>query len=106
MVTQGNHEIEGIPNIVESFKSYNTRWQMPFKESGSDSNLYYSFEVSGVHVLMLGSYTDFSRQSNQYKWLLVCFMVKPYYTHLYMCKCIVVCLLNCFLCVFRQTWLM
>lgn len=69
MVTQGNHEVETIPLVVDSFRSYNTRWKMPYKESDSDSNLYYSFEVAGVHVLMLGSYADVSRDSNQYKWL-------------------------------------
>lgn len=42
---------------------------MPFEESGSTSNLYYSFEVAGVHVVMLGSYADFSPSSDQYKWL-------------------------------------
>ena len=44
---------------------------MPFEESGSDSNLYYSFEVSGVHVIMLGSYTNFGASSAQYNWLKV-----------------------------------
>ncbi|XP_058107588.1 probable purple acid phosphatase 20 [Magnolia sinica] len=70
MVTQGNHEIETIP-IVEghAFKSYNARWRMPFEESGSNSNLYYSFDVAGIHVIMLGSYTDFDTNSHQYKWL-------------------------------------
>lgn len=43
---------------------------MPFEESESNSNLFYSFNVaSGVHVIMLGSYTDFDPQSPQYKWL-------------------------------------
>ncbi|KAF6162115.1 hypothetical protein GIB67_008244 [Kingdonia uniflora] len=70
MVTQGNHEVEKFPVLhTKSFTSYNARWHMPFEESGSDSNLYYSFEVSGVHVLMLGSYTDFGNGSDQYKWL-------------------------------------
>ncbi|XP_039133133.1 probable purple acid phosphatase 20 [Dioscorea cayenensis subsp. rotundata] len=72
MVTQGNHEIEKIP-ILEpsSFKAYNARWRMPYDMSSSDSNLYYSFDVAGgaVHVLMLGSYTDFDSGSAQYKWL-------------------------------------
>lgn len=69
MVTQGNHEIEQIP-ILEphAFKSYNARWRMPFEESGSTSNLYYSFDVAGVHVVMLGSYTGFDVGSAQYKW--------------------------------------
>ncbi|KAL8526331.1 hypothetical protein ACS0TY_015520 [Phlomoides rotata] len=70
MVTQGNHEVEKIPVIHhEPFTSYNARWVMPYEESGSPSNLYYSFEVAGVHVIMLGSYTDFGPDSDQYKWL-------------------------------------
>lgn len=70
MVTQGNHEIEQIP-IVEAhgFKAYNARWRMPFEESGSSSNLYYSFDTAGVHIIMLGSYTDFKAGSAQYQWL-------------------------------------
>lgn len=46
------------------------RWLMPYQESGSTSNLYYSFDVAGaIHVIMLGSYTDFDSNSTQYKWL-------------------------------------
>lgn len=70
MVTEGNHEIEKIPVMhPEPFTAYNARWRMPYEESGSDSNLYYSFNVAGVHVIMLGSYTDFDPNSPQYKWL-------------------------------------
>ncbi|CAI9097761.1 OLC1v1034246C1 [Oldenlandia corymbosa var. corymbosa] len=70
MVTQGNHEIEKIPLIhKQPFTAYNARWRMPYEQSGSDSNLYYSFEVAGVHVIMLGSYTDFDPNSTQYIWL-------------------------------------
>ncbi|GMN46814.1 hypothetical protein TIFTF001_015991 [Ficus carica] len=69
MVTQGNHEKENIPFIKEGFQSYNARWKMPYEESGSSSNLYYSFEVAGSHVIMLGSYTDYDEQSDQYRWL-------------------------------------
>ncbi|CAM0913180.1 unnamed protein product [Alopecurus aequalis] len=74
MVTEGNHEIEKIP-IIEprSFKAYNARWRMPYDAgaSPSGSNLYYSFDVAGgaVHVIMLGSYTDFKAGTAQYKWL-------------------------------------
>lgn len=71
MVTQGNHEKENIPFVVDEFVSYNSRWKMPYAESGSNSNLYYSFEVAGVHVIMLGSYTDCDRYSDQYNWLKV-----------------------------------
>ncbi|KAL8245125.1 hypothetical protein R6Q59_011383 [Mikania micrantha] len=70
MVSQGNHELERIPLVhSERFTAYNARWHMPFEESGSDSNLFYSFDVAGVHVIMLGSYTDFGPDSSQYKWL-------------------------------------
>ncbi|CAH9095501.1 unnamed protein product [Cuscuta epithymum] len=70
MVTTGNHDVEKIPVVhPEPFTAYNARWVMPFEESGSDSNLYYSFEVAGVHVVMLGSYADFGNGSAQFKWL-------------------------------------
>lgn len=71
MVTQGNHEVEKLPIVHKTpFTSYNARWHMPFEESGSPSNLYYSYDVaSEVHVIMLGSYTDFSQGSSQYNWL-------------------------------------
>ncbi|CAN1277281.1 Probable purple acid phosphatase 20 [Linum perenne] len=70
MVTQGNHEVEKIPLIHKTpFTAYNARWRMPYEESGSTSNLYYSFDVAGAHVIMLGSYTDFDPSSPQYKWL-------------------------------------
>lgn len=69
MVTEGNHEKESIPFIKSPFQSYNARWKMPYEESGSTSNLYYSFEVAGVHVIMLGSYTDYAQDSDQYVWL-------------------------------------
>ncbi|KAK8468465.1 hypothetical protein PHAVU_006G041100 [Phaseolus vulgaris] len=69
MVTQGNHEVESIPLLKDGFVSYNSRWKMPFEESGSNSNLFYSFEVAGVHIIMLGSYADYDEYSEQYRWL-------------------------------------
>ncbi|KAF4384102.1 hypothetical protein G4B88_030998 [Cannabis sativa] len=70
MVTQGNHEVETIPIIFpHPFKAYNARWPMPYLQSASTSNLYYSFEIAGSHVIMLGSYTDFDSDSDQFKWL-------------------------------------
>ncbi|OMO82165.1 hypothetical protein CCACVL1_12050 [Corchorus capsularis] len=70
MVTQGNHEVEKIPVVHSTpFTAYNARWRMPYEESNSGSNLYYSFDVAGVHVIMLGSYTDFDSDSDQFKWL-------------------------------------
>ncbi|KAK8963386.1 putative purple acid phosphatase 20 [Platanthera guangdongensis] len=72
MVTQGNHEIESIPFLeAKPFKPYNARWHMPFEESASPSNLFYSFNAAGgaVHVIMLGSYADFGTGSDQFRWL-------------------------------------
>ncbi|XVE61507.1 hypothetical protein DITRI_Ditri06bG0046000 [Diplodiscus trichospermus] len=70
MVTEGNHEIETFPIIdPHGFKAYNARWLMPDRESRSTSNLYYSFDVAGSHIIMLRSYTDFDDDSAQYKWL-------------------------------------
>ncbi|XP_071687215.1 purple acid phosphatase 22-like [Rutidosis leptorrhynchoides] len=70
MVTEGNHEQEIFPIIYpKGFKAYNERWPMPYEQSGSKSNLYYSFDVVGTHIIMLGSYADFGTDSDQYKWL-------------------------------------
>ncbi|KAG6640553.1 purple acid phosphatase 22-like isoform X1 [Carya illinoinensis] len=69
MVTEGNHDIEIVPEHPQSFTAYNSRWLMPYEESGSKSNLFYSFDVAGTHIIMLGSYTKFFVESPQYKWL-------------------------------------
>ncbi|WVZ88366.1 hypothetical protein U9M48_034896 [Paspalum notatum var. saurae] len=82
MVTEGNHEVEKLPLLEPTpFKAYNARWRMPYDVSGagagaavpppSGDNLYYSFDVAGgaVHVVMLGSYTDYGAGSAQLAWL-------------------------------------
>ncbi|KAL7615513.1 hypothetical protein Lser_V15G01916 [Lactuca serriola] len=70
MVAQGDHDIEILPDFHQiPFTSYNARWRMPYEESGSTSNLYYSFEVSKVHIIMLNSYIEFDHGSIQYRWL-------------------------------------
>ncbi|GBG72812.1 hypothetical protein CBR_g12379 [Chara braunii] len=69
MVVEGNHDQERLFGFEPEFKAYNARWQMPYKESGSDSNLYYSFEVAGAHIIMLNSFTDFKENSTLYSWL-------------------------------------
>lgn len=76
MVTQGNHEVERIPLLKDGFVAYNSRWKMPFEESRSSSNLYYSFEVAGVHIIMLGSYADYDEYSEQYRWLKVSWLIQ------------------------------
>lgn len=68
MVIEGNHEIEPqISNIT--FQSYLTRFSVPSNESGSGTNLYYSFDASGIHFIMLGAYVDYNQRSTQYVWL-------------------------------------
>uniref|UniRef100_R7WFB7 Purple acid phosphatase n=1 Tax=Aegilops tauschii TaxID=37682 RepID=R7WFB7_AEGTA len=48
MVTEGNHEAEALPVVgFAPFVAYNARWRMPHEESGSASNLYYSFDMAG-----------------------------------------------------------
>ncbi|KAF1866831.1 hypothetical protein Lal_00018217 [Lupinus albus] len=70
MVTTGDHDVETMSFLHrKAFTAYNKRWLMPFEESGSDSNQYYSFDVVGVHIIILGSYTNFDSNSKQYKWL-------------------------------------
>ncbi|KAG2614891.1 probable purple acid phosphatase 20 [Panicum virgatum] len=74
MMTEGNHEIEKLPVVEpEPFKAYNARWRMPYDTGATPSgdNLYYSFDVAGgaVHVIMLGSYTDYDTGSAQHRWL-------------------------------------
>ncbi|EFH51417.1 hypothetical protein ARALYDRAFT_904527 [Arabidopsis lyrata subsp. lyrata] len=59
MVIEGNHEIEPQASGI-TFKSYSERFAVPSSESGSNSNFYYSFDVGGVHFVMLGA---------QYAWL-------------------------------------
>ncbi|MBA0599894.1 hypothetical protein Gorai_006094 [Gossypium raimondii] len=71
MVIEGNHEIEPQAAGI-TFKSYLTRFAVPAKESGSSSNLYYSFDAGGVHFIMLGAYVDYNSTGEngaQYAWL-------------------------------------
>ncbi|KAL7177472.1 hypothetical protein ACSBR2_030769 [Camellia fascicularis] len=68
MVIEGNHEIEPQAAGI-SFQSYLTRFAVPSKESGSNTNFYYSFDAGGVHFIMLGAYVDYNRTGAQYAWL-------------------------------------
>jgi len=72
MVTASYHEIEAVCTLTKGpqpYKAYNARWLMPYHESGSVSNLYYSFDVAGAHIIMLGSYADYDASSAQFQWL-------------------------------------
>lgn len=73
MPVVGNHEIETSDDNKEGdyvpFQAYTLRYFVPYVSSGSDSNLYYSFDVGGVHFVSLGSYADYDAGSPQYRWL-------------------------------------
>ncbi|RLM58528.1 purple acid phosphatase 22-like [Panicum miliaceum] len=75
MVTEGNHEKETLREADNKpprrFVAYDARWRMLHEESGSPSNLYYSFDAAGgaAHVVMLGSYAEFEEGSEQHAWL-------------------------------------
>lgn len=67
-VIEGNHEQEVVDGKL-GFLAYEKRFHTPSTFSESNTNLYYSFEVAGLHVIMLGCYADYSRKSQQYAWL-------------------------------------
>lgn len=70
MTLVGNHDVEkSVCNHVP-FYSYNQRFQMPFSNSESNNNEWYSFKMSGAHFIMLSSYSPYDENSEQYKWLL------------------------------------
>lgn len=51
------------------FLAYEKRFHTPSIFSESNTPLYYSYEVAGLHIIMLGCYADFSSKSEQYEWL-------------------------------------
>lgn len=67
-VIEGNHEEEVVEGKL-GFLAYDKRFHTPSTFSQSNTNLYYSYEVAGLHVIMLGCYADYSRRSQQYAWL-------------------------------------
>jgi len=67
-VIEGNHEEEVVEGKL-GFLAYEKRFHTPSTFSESNTNLYYSYEVAGLHVIMLGCYADYSRKSQQYAWL-------------------------------------
>ncbi|KAF8050932.1 hypothetical protein N665_1852s0002 [Sinapis alba] len=68
MVIEGNHEIE-LQAENKTFEAYSSRFAFPFKESGSSSKMYYSFNAGGIHFVMLGAYISFDKSEEQYEWL-------------------------------------
>ncbi|ETW03563.1 hypothetical protein, variant 1 [Aphanomyces invadans] len=69
MMAAGNHEIETSCHST-TFDAYQARYRMPFAESNaSRGNLFYSFDVASVHVVVLTPYLPTYRGSAQYKWV-------------------------------------
>ncbi|EFJ19833.1 hypothetical protein SELMODRAFT_177278 [Selaginella moellendorffii] len=68
MVIEGNHEYE-LQAQNNTFVAYNARFAVPYRESGSPTKMYYSFNAGGAHFIMLGGYIDYSNSSQQYAWL-------------------------------------
>ena len=64
----GNHE-EEVTDGHEGFLAYESRFYFPAEESRSGSPFYYSYEVAGAHVVMLGCYVEYGTDSDQYAWL-------------------------------------
>lgn len=60
MVIEGNHEIEEQCRN-QTFVAYSSRFAFPSGECGSSSTFYYSFNVGGVHFVMLGAYIAYDK---------------------------------------------
>lgn len=56
MVIEGNHEVETDAK-GRSFQAYGSRYRVPYAESGSPSNLYYSFDLPGAVSSLFGRLT-------------------------------------------------
>jgi len=54
---------------IETRVSYNARYPMPFRQSGSTSNAYWSRDIGPLHVIGLSSYSATDSSSFQYQWL-------------------------------------
>ena len=65
MTTGGNHEL----STAEAWVSYNARYPMPHRASGSHSNLWWSRPIGPVFVIALCSYAATDAMSLQQRWL-------------------------------------
>jgi predicted phosphodiesterase len=63
MIVAGNHE------EVYDINATLSRFNMPYLQSGSDSEFYYSFNYSMIHFVAICSDVDYSIGSDQYNWL-------------------------------------
>ncbi|CAK0731582.1 hypothetical protein CVIRNUC_000014 [Coccomyxa viridis] len=58
MTVEGNHELENknVNNNPTPFASYMARYRTPYQQSKSTTPLYYSWNLGGVHFIMIGAY--------------------------------------------------
>ncbi|KAH9287762.1 hypothetical protein KI387_031879, partial [Taxus chinensis] len=68
MVIEGNHEIEPQAGGA-NFTAYKARFAVPSQECSSNSSFYYSFNMGGIHFIMLGAYVNYDKTGMQYAWL-------------------------------------
>ncbi|MBA0879947.1 hypothetical protein Goshw_006687, partial [Gossypium schwendimanii] len=62
------HKIEFFPWIRRhTFKAYNACWLMPYKESGSTSNLYYSFDIASSHIVVVVVHVSWYNTNSAHK---------------------------------------
>eukprot|EP00055_Hartaetosiga_balthica_P006583 m.20928 g.20928 ORF g.20928 m.20928 type:complete len:524 (+) comp5301_c0_seq1:70-1641(+) len=61
MTVQGNHE------GFYDFKPYMARFTMPWKQSGSDSPLFYSFDYGNAHYVAVNSESEFGLEARDIK---------------------------------------
>ena len=63
MVCPGNHEYScehsDCNSYSQNFTFYNAKFQMPGADSGSNTNMYYSFDYSNVHFVSISTETDY-----------------------------------------------
>ncbi|XP_019156107.1 PREDICTED: purple acid phosphatase 1-like isoform X3 [Ipomoea nil] len=66
----GNHEIDYAPQIGEyqPFVPFTNRYPTPFEASGSGDPLWYSIKRASAHIIVLSSYSGFSKYTPQYRW--------------------------------------
>ena len=69
MVIEGNHEEELAGSGRAGFVAYTARFAVPSAPSLSNTPLYYSYDVPGAHIVMLGTYADWGPHSAQRDWL-------------------------------------
>ncbi|KAK9825687.1 hypothetical protein WJX81_004210 [Elliptochloris bilobata] len=67
-LVEGNHEEEMFDG-EEGWVAYERRFWFPSAQCGSNTPFYYSYEVAGAHVVMLGSYAAYLEDSEQFAWL-------------------------------------